>query len=262
MYGDGSTQTDMQSLEDSMQQPVNDSRDNFDNGQGGSQPVFNMPPVVVALIGLCAAVYVTQSYLLSDQQYVWFLLNFAFIPQRFSEWGGFTDITAWFTAITYSFMHGGFAHLAVNSVWFAAFGSPLAGRIGVRKFLLFWVLTSIVAAFTHYTLYPDSNIPLVGASGAISGMMGAAARFGFRRVTYYTGTGRQVPAFGGPLLSVTQTLQNKTVLTFVGFWLIINVITGVYGVAPGELSGIAWEAHIGGFVAGFFGIAVLLRGRS
>jgi membrane associated rhomboid family serine protease len=52
------------------------------------------------------------------------------------------------------------------------------------------------------------------------------------------------------------------VLTFVGFWLIINVITGVYGVAPGELSGIAWEAHIGGFVAGFFGIALLLRGRS
>jgi membrane associated rhomboid family serine protease len=71
-----------------------------------------------------------------------------------------------------------------------------------------------------------------------------------------------VPAFGGPLLSVAQTLQNKAVLTFVGFWLIINVITGLYSVAPGELSGIAWEAHIGGFVAGFFGIALLLRGRT
>lgn len=245
-----------------MQQPVSDSRNNNSGGQGGTQPVFNMPPVVVAIIGLCAVVYITQTYLLSDQQYVWFLLNFAFIPQRFSLAGGFFDPFAWLTAVTYSFMHGGFAHLAVNSVWFAAFGSPLAGRIGTRKFLLFWVLTSIIAAFTHYALYPDSNIPLVGASGAISGMMGAAARFGFRRVTYYSRTGREAPAFGGPLLSVAQTLQNKTVLTFVGFWLIINVITGVYGVAPGELSGIAWEAHIGGFVAGFFGIALLLRGRS
>ncbi|WP_022710934.1 rhomboid family intramembrane serine protease [Pseudochrobactrum sp. AO18b] len=245
-----------------MQQPVNETRTEDNRGQGGSQPVFNMPPVVVALIVLCAAVYIVQFYLLSDPQYIWFLLNFAFIPQRFSAWGGFTDITAWFTAISYSFMHGGFAHLAVNSVWFAAFGSPLAGRIGTRKFLLFWILTSILAAFTHYALYPDSNIPLVGASGAISGMMGAAARFGFRRVTYYTGTGRQVPAFGGPLLSVAETLQNRTVLTFVGFWLLINVITGLYATPAGELSGIAWEAHIGGFVAGFFGIALLLRGRS
>ncbi len=245
-----------------MQQPANETRTEDDRGQGGSQPVFNMPPVVVALIGLCAVVYIVQFYLLSDPQYIWFLLNFAFIPQRFSVWGGFTDITAWFTAISYSFMHGGFAHLAVNSVWFAAFGSPLAGRIGTRKFLLFWIFTSILAAFTHYALYPDSNIPLVGASGAISGMMGAAARFGFRRVTYYTGTGRQVPAFGGPLLSVAETLQNRTVLTFVGFWLLINVITGLYATPAGELSGIAWEAHIGGFVAGFFGIALLLRGRS
>ncbi len=245
-----------------MQQPANETRTEDDRGQGGSQPVFNMPPVVVALIGLCAVVYIVQFYLLSDPQYIWFLLNFAFIPQRFSAWGGFTDITAWFTAISYSFMHGGFAHLAVNSVWFAAFGSPLAGRIGTRKFLLFWIFTSILAAFTHYALYPDSNIPLVGASGAISGMMGAAARFGFRRVTYYTGTGRQVPAFGGPLLSVAETLQNRTVLTFVGFWLLINVITGLYATPAGELSGIAWEAHIGGFVAGFFGIALLLRGRS
>lgn len=244
-----------------MQQSMNKPQAGNERGSGGSQPMFNMPPVVVALIGVCVAVYLIQTYVLSDAQYVWFMLNFAFIPQRFSLGGGFTDISAWFSAVSYSFMHGGFAHLAVNTVWFAAFGSPLAGRIGTRKFLIFWLLTAIIAAFTHYALYPDSNIPLVGASGAISGMMGAAARFGFRRVTYYSDTGRQIPAFGGPLLSVVQTLQNRTVLTFVGFWLVINVITGLYATAPGELSGIAWEAHIGGFVAGYFGIGLLLRGN-
>lgn len=231
---------------------------NSGHRQRPSQPIFNMPPVVVALIGFCIAIYLLQSYVLTGAQDVWFLVNFAFIPLRFSVGGGFSDPLAWFTAISYSFMHGGFAHLAINCVWFAAFGSPLAGRIGARKFLIFWVLTAIAAAFTHYAIYPESNIPLVGASGAISGMMGAAARFGFRRVTFYSRTGRQIPAFGGPILSVAATLQNRMVLTFLGFWLIINVMTGIYSTAPGELSGIAWEAHIGGFVAGFFGIAPLL----
>ncbi|WP_439272175.1 rhomboid family intramembrane serine protease [Pseudochrobactrum sp. HB0163] len=229
--------------------------------QQQSQPVFNMPPVVVALIGLCAAVYVIQTYLVSVSQYIWMLVNLAFIPARFSLGNGFSDPSAWFTALSYSFMHGGFAHLAVNCVWLAAFGSPLAGRTGTKIFLIFWGVTAIIAAFTHFALHPQSNIPLVGASGAISGMMGAAARFGFRRVIYYNESGRQIPAFGGPILSIAQTLQNRSVLIFVGFWMIINVVTGLYSVAPGGVSGIAWEAHIGGFAAGFFGIALLLRRR-
>ncbi len=229
--------------------------------QQDSQPVFNMPPVVVGLIGLCAAVYLIQTYLVSDSQYIWMMDNLAFIPLRFSLGDGFSDPSAWFTALSYSFMHGGIAHLAVNCVWLAAFGSPLAGRTGTRIFLVFWALTAIIAAFTHFALHPESNISLVGASGAISGMMGAAARFGFRRVTYYSDKGREVPAFGGPILSIGQTLQNRSVLIFVGFWMIINVVTGLYSTGPGELSGIAWEAHIGGFFAGFFGIGLLLRGN-
>lgn len=245
-----------------MSAPNNEPLGGDNRAHNNAQPMFNMPPVVVGLIGLCVAVYFIQSYLLTDSQYIWFLINFSFIPLRFSSGSGFSDPEAWLTMISYSFMHGGFTHLAVNCVWFAAFGSPLAGRIGTRKFLIFWLFTAIFAALTHYVLYPDSNIPLVGASGAISGMMGAAARFGFQRVIYRTEAGRQVPAFGGALLSVGQTLQNRTVLTFVGFWLAINVVTGLYAAAPGELSGIAWEAHIGGFLAGYFGVPLLLRHRS
>ncbi len=69
-------------------------------------------------------------------------------------------------------MHGGFAHIAVNMIWFAAFGSPLAGRIGTGRMIIFWILTSVIAGLTHYAIYPESVTPLVGASGAISGMMG------------------------------------------------------------------------------------------
>ncbi len=228
-----------------------------DSRQGGGEPIFNIPGVVIALIGLCAAVYVCQNYILSEQQNYEFMLNFALIPVRFSLAGGFADPVVLFTLISYSFMHGGFAHIAVNMIWLAAFGSPLAGRIGMVRMVIFWIFTSIIAGLTHYAIYPESVSPLVGASGAISGMMGAAARYGFRRI----GHGRR-SEFAGPVLPVGLTLRLKPVLTFVGVWFLINIITGLYSTGGADLSGIAWEAHIGGFIAGFFGISLMDRPRS
>lgn len=225
--------------------------------RGGGEPIFNIPGVVLALIGMCVGVYVYQNYIISEQQNYDFMLNFALIPARFSLAGGFTDPAALFTLISYSFMHGGIAHIGVNMIWFAAFGSPLAGRIGTGRMLLFWLLTSIVAGLTHYAIYPESVTPLVGASGAISGMMGAAARYGFRRV----GIGRR-SEFAGPVLPIGLTLRLRQVITFVGIWFVINIVTGIYSTGGADLSGIAWEAHIGGFIAGFFGIALLDRPRS
>lgn len=224
---------------------------------GGGEPIFNIPGVVIALIGICAAVYVYQTYIISEQQNYEFMLNFALIPARFSLADGFTDPAALFTLISYSFMHGGFAHIAVNMIWLAAFGSPLAGRIGAARMWIFWIVTSVVAGLTHYAIYPESVSPLVGASGAISGMMGAAARYGFRRV----GHGRR-SEFAGPVLPVGLTLTLKPVLTFVGVWFLINIVTGLYATDGADLSGIAWEAHIGGFIAGFFGIPLLDRPRA
>lgn len=224
---------------------------------GGGEPIFNIPGVVTALIALCAAIYVYQNYIISEQQNYQFMLNFALIPARFSLASGFTDPAALFTLVSYSFMHGGIAHIAVNMIWLAAFGSPLAGRIGTGRMIVFWIFTSIVAGLTHYAIYPESVSPLVGASGAISGMMGAAARYGFRRI----GHGRR-SEFAGPVLPVGLTLTLRPVLTFVGVWFLINIITGLYSTGGADLSGIAWEAHIGGFIAGFFGIALVDRPRS
>lgn len=229
---------------------------NNGNRPAGSEPIFNIPGVVLAFIGICAAVYIFQTYIISEQENYGFMLNFALIPARFSLAGGFFDPAALFTLISYSFMHGGTAHIAVNMIWLAAFGSPLAGRIGTGRMLVFWGFTSIIAGLTHYALYPESVTPLVGASGAISGMMGAAARYGFRRV----GHGRR-SEFAGPVLPVGLTLTLKPVLTFVGVWFLINILTGLYSTGGADLSGIAWEAHIGGFVAGFFGISLLDRPR-
>ncbi len=101
-----------------MRRNANDSR-----RPGGGEPIFNIPSVVLALMAICAGVYIYQNYIISEQQNYEFMLNFALIPARFSLAGGFSDPAALFTLISYSFMHGGFAHIAVNMIWFAAFGS-------------------------------------------------------------------------------------------------------------------------------------------
>jgi membrane associated rhomboid family serine protease len=194
-------------------------------------------------------VHLARLYVLDAEQDIWLLGQAAFIPLRYS--GEFPiDAHAFATPVTYSLLHGGFDHLAVNMIWLAAFGSPLANRIGAVRFVLFWIATSIAAAALHYVLYSDSPVPLIGASGAISGMMGAAARFGFR---IDRTAGR--PAFGGPVLPISTVLRMRATLAFLSIWMVANLVTGLLGVTPGEASQIAWEAHIGGFVVGFFCVA-------
>ncbi|HEY6631111.1 MAG TPA: rhomboid family intramembrane serine protease [Rhizobiaceae bacterium] len=205
-----------------------------------------MPGVVIALIAVCVGAHIVGTYLLDDRQYFWLLLHGAFIPILYSGQVQL-DFLPIAGPVTYSLLHGSIAHLTVNMIWLAAFGSPLANRIGTVRFLLFWVVTSIAAAGLHYILYMHSQMPLIGASGAISGMMGAAARFGFR---IDRSSGR--PAFGGPVLPIAMVLRMRSTVAFLAVWMVINIVTGLYGLVPGEDSQIAWEAHIGGFVVGFF----------
>lgn len=219
----------------------------------GREPVFNLPAIIVLLIGICVAVYLVQAYVLTDGQYLALLLRGAFIPIRYS--GRYAlDVYAFTTPFSYAFMHGSLAHLAINMIWLAAFGSPLANRLGNGRFLLFWAATSLAAVGLHYVLHPLDQTPLVGASGAISGMMGAAARFGFR-----TSRTAGKPSFDGPLLPFADVFRSRAAMTFLAVWMVINLVTGLVGAVPG-VDQIAWEAHIGGFLAGFLGIGWFVRG--
>ena len=212
------------------------------------EPVFNLPPVVLSLIAICVVVYLVQAYVLSPTQYIFLLVYGAFIPIRYS--GQFAlELAAFTSPFTYAFLHGSAAHLIVNMIWLAAFGSPLANRLGALRFLLFWVVASLCSVALHYALHRFDQTPLVGASGAISGMMGAAARFGFR---IDRSGGR--PAFSGTVLPITVCLRSRAVVAFLAIWMAINLVTGLIGLGPGMDDQIAWEAHIGGFLAGFFGI--------
>jgi membrane associated rhomboid family serine protease len=222
--------------------------------RGPSEPIFNIPLVVLLIVAICAGTELVRAYLLTPEQDFELLVRAAFVPIRYS--GDYRiDLWAFTSPVTYAFLHGGFAHLILNMIWFLAFGSPLANRLGVLRFVLFWVATSLGAVALHYAVYPLGQAPLVGASGAISGMMGAAARYGFR-IDRSSGRG----VFGGALLPVAVALRMRSVVTFLAVWFAINLLTGLVGFVPNmEDASIAWEAHIGGFLTGFFGVGAFDR---
>lgn len=225
-----------------------------DAGPAPREPVFNMPAVVVALIVLNLVIHIVRVHVLDPGQDIGVILRAAFIPVRYS--GEYLlDFYAFTSPLTYSLLHGSYLHLGINMVWLAAFGSPLANRLGVVRFLAFWAFTALAAVGLHYLLHPLDQTPLVGASGAISGMMGAAARFGFmidRR--------RGRPEFVGRRLGFGEALRSRMVVTFLAVWFGANFLAGAGLIDTGDGSLIAWEAHIGGFLAGFLCVGPFDRG--
>ncbi|MFC6488947.1 rhomboid family intramembrane serine protease [Nitratireductor sp. GCM10026969] len=217
------------------------------DGARRREPVFNLPGVVIALIALCVGVHLIRTLLLSQPADLLVLVHFAFLPLRYT--GGYPlDIYALLSPVTYAFLHGSVAHLAVNMIWLAAFGSPLANRLGTGRFLLLWTATVLAAVLLHFALHPYDAAPLVGASGAVSGMMGAAARFAFR-IDRSTGK----PGFAGPVLPLPLVFRSRIAVVFLLVWMVVNLIVGL-GSGIGGTPRIAWEAHIGGFLVGFLGM--------
>ncbi len=225
-----------------------------DRRQRAREPLFNLPRVVTTLILLMAAVHLVRTQFLNAEQDFSVLVHAAFIPIFYS--GAFNfDVWSFTAPFTYTLLHGDWLHFGVNAVWLAAFGSPLANRLGWPRFLAFWAAAGLAAVALHFAIYPSSEAPLIGASGAISGMMGAAARFGFRTERTEKGA-----VFSGPPLTVPESLRSRGVLVFLVIWMTVNALTGLAGAVPGVSGQIAWEAHVGGFVAGFLGIGLFLRG--
>lgn len=217
------------------------------------EPVFNLAPAVVLLVLVCIGLFAVESLWPDIDLQVWLTVRFAFWPIRYSAPGAL-DLYALVSPVTYSLLHGSLAHLAVNMIWLAAFGSPLANRIGAVRFLIFWIAGALAAVALHFALYPGSAVPLVGASGSISAMMGAAARFSFR-----VDRRQRRPSFTGAVLPVSVVLRSRTVVVFLAVWMVANLVTGIgFGAAPGAPQ-IAWEAHIGGFLLGFFGVGLFDR---
>jgi membrane associated rhomboid family serine protease len=222
-----------------------------------SEPIFNIPAVVVAVIAACVFVHLARVYVLSEDEDLAFLVTFAFIPARYSastvfsgELPGGWGADIW-TFVTYAFIHGNATHLLLNSVWFLPFGSAVARRFGTVRFLAFFAATAAAGAALHLATNFGSEQPVIGASAAISGYMAAATRFAFQR-------GGPLDLFRGgedayrvPAVPLLVALRDKRVLVFVVAWFGLNILFGVGTLAmPGMDQAIAWQAHIGGFLAG------------
>jgi membrane associated rhomboid family serine protease len=221
------------------------------------QPALNAPPVILVVLGLFVAAHLYRSAL-SPADELTFLVRFAFIPLRYASTGAeklvFPDGLAgdiW-TFVSYMFVHADWGHLMINGFWLLAFGSLVARRLGLDRFLLLSLLCGIAGALAHLAFHWGDAVPTIGASGAISGLMAAAARFIFSAPEGL----RAAIRFGAnvallPRLSLRRLVRNRQAMFFLGIWLGINLLFGVGAFQIAGMSGgIAWQAHIGGFLAG------------
>jgi len=195
------------------------------------------PVVTFALIGLNVLFFLVE---LSGGDS--FIERWAFIPVRFSQ----DPVGAAVTVLTAMFMHGSWFHLIGNMVFLWIFGDNVEDRFGHINFLIFYLLAGIAATFAQYAVSPGSAVPNVGASGAIAGVLGAyILMFPQSRVNVLVG--RQIVAM--PAFVV------------LGLWIVLQLISGVGTIGNADVGGVAYMAHIGGFIAGL-AMTFLFRGRS
>jgi membrane associated rhomboid family serine protease len=148
------------------------------------------------------------------------------------------------------FLHGGWAHLIGNMVYLWIFGDNVEDRLGHGRYLAFYLLAGVAAGLAHAYLNPGSAIPTVGASGAISGVLGGYLMlFPHARVLTLV-----------PVLFFFDVVELPALL-YLGFWFVMQVVSGALASALAEAAGgVAWWAHVGGFVVGM-ALGPLLRRR-
>lgn len=222
------------------------------------EPIFNVPGVVLALLIMFLAVHVARLALPADQD-AWWTAALAFIPARCCGFaadlpGG--RVAAFTSYITHLFVHGDLPHLLINSAWMLAFGTPVARRTSPVGFLAFFAFTGIAGALLYLIVNGGVLTLMVGASGAISGLMGASFRFVFRGFEERGAWAFAAGARHIPLVSLGDTLRDRRIIMAVAAWTVLNVVLAWGALGLTEAAGIAWEAHLGGFFAGllFFGL--------
>jgi len=223
-----------------------------------SEPIFNVPAIVLTIIGVFVLVHAGKEFLLSNEEDIEFLYYFAFVPARYDSsllpsgsFPGGVGAEIW-TFVTYAFLHGDTTHLVMNSVWFLPFGSAVARRFGNLRVTGFFVVTAASGALVHLVTHRGELMPMIGASAAVSGFMAGAIRFAFQRGGPLTLFRSEDPAaYLVPAAPLLLALRDPRILVFLFAWFGLNLLFGIGSIGlPGGEQSIAWEAHIGGFVAG------------
>jgi membrane associated rhomboid family serine protease len=224
-----------------------------DQDPAGGQPIFLLPGVVTVLCGLMVAVHLAAGVLDAAgarQLTLWF----GFIPLRIPA--GFENPADWvpliWTPFTHAFLHAGWEHLLINVAWLAIFGTPVARRYGARPTVVLFLVSAAAGAAAYTATSLNDGVFLVGASGGVAGLTGAAVRFIFQPIV-----SRRDPETGEPVIlgrrlaSFTDLARNPRSRWFTLIWVVLNAAVPLLPLLTGEGTvAIAWQAHLGGFFAG------------
>jgi membrane associated rhomboid family serine protease len=223
-----------------MMLPIGDDR-----VQGGPAPVITFG--LIALNVLAFLIELTQP---SDAALQSFIQAWGVVPREYSvgrDLAPAIPLPFWSTLFTSMFLHGGWMHLGGNMLYLWIFGDNLEKMMGNVRFLVFYLVCGLAASFAHIVFGPGSNIPAVGASGAISGVLGGY-------LLLFPRNNVRVLTRGG--------IAHVPAIVVLGFWIVIQMINGLGSMAATtETAGVAYMAHIGGFVAGLALVKLMVPQR-
>jgi membrane associated rhomboid family serine protease len=230
-------------------------------------PTQSFPLVTVTLIAVNVLVYLYEFTLgmapgghpavraEAERAYQAFIFEFGLIPCRIGDAcpARLETLLAgapapWLTVFTSMFVHGGLFHVGGNMLYLWIFGNNVEDSMGKGRFLVFYLVCGVAAALAQYLTDTTSSVPMVGASGAVSGALGAyLLMFPGARVWTLVIFGFFVRFVPIPALVV------------LGFWIVVQVINGAFTFGRGESGGVAFLAHVGGFVAGMALVSLFRR---
>jgi membrane associated rhomboid family serine protease len=235
-------------------------------------PSRTFPVVNYALIAVCALVFLVQISSQDEGQAI--VEQYGMIPVRVTHPGepvtirelvyvrtplgiqqaersheaAAPPIPAWLTLLTCIFLHGGWMHILGNMWFLHIFGDNVEDRLGHVGYLIFYLLAGVAASLVHLVSGPNSTLPTVGASGAIAGVMGG----------YFLLYPHSRVLAAVPIVIFIQIVVLPAPL-FLGVWFLLQFFHGSFNIDGVEAGGVAWWAHVGGFVAGVL-MVLLLRG--
>ena len=216
---------------------------------GAGQKIINSPPVVLGLIGLLLAIHLAL-FLLGEEWQRLGMAVFGFNPLRWFPGRPIAMIegSQYWSFLTYALLHADWVHVGVNCLWLLVFGTPVARLGGAWRFLAVCAAGAVGGSLATLILHWGENVNLIGASGAVSGLLAASVP-----ILYGAASPNRY-------LSPGEMLKSRNALIFMGIWLAITLITGSSDMTAGAFEGlqIAWEAHIGGFVLGLIGFYLVM----
>ena len=207
---------------------------------GDSVPRRRFPWITYTLIALNVLVFLIE---LSYGRRVTILFHkYGVVPAQLWHWQ--QNPAVLLTLITSQFLHGGWYHIIGNMIYLWIFGDNVEDQMGYGRYLLFYLISGVIAALVQAAMTPMSTVPLIGASGAISGVLGAYMLF-FPRGKVFLGI---------PLFFFLYIVDVPAVIAL-GYWFISQYLNGLLSLAANasgafQYGGVAWWAHVGGFVAG------------